>query len=91
METETLGNQEIEAYKTILKEPQVYGLKMKPFNEYFSECEKVTAQHELAAQFRTVNHAVPKFIVYLLLVDFWGYATEIDEKGNLGYRLTFKQ
>lgn len=84
-----MGINEIESYKEILKNPKAYNLNMKPFNEYFIESEIVTAQHILAESLMKINTAIPKMVIYLLFVEFYGNAREVDTNGDLGYRLSF--
>jgi hypothetical protein len=83
-----LDEQTVNTYKMILNNPVKYGLNMKPFKEYFSENDKVIAQHELAASFiDTINPNVPKLILYIMFADQFGPAFLEDSKGNLGYKL----
>ncbi|MBX7242582.1 MAG: hypothetical protein K1X92_12645 [Bacteroidia bacterium] len=66
-------------YTEILNNPQDYGLDMKPFKAYFQKSDEVTAQHELAEQFRNdINSNVPRLVIYILLQEHFGNAKHCD-------------
>jgi len=80
---------DISSYTKILNNPQNYGLDMKPFKDYFQKSDEVTAQHELAEQFKNdINSNVPKLVIYCLLKEHFGDAKHVDKNGDLGYYLS---
>lgn len=78
----------VQAYKTLLTEPESNGLNFKPINEVLLPSEACTAQHILYKQFLDyLQKPLPKVIFYILMEEmFWQYAGH-DERGLFGYKL----
>lgn len=87
----TLTPQTIDAYKQILSNPSKHGFNFKPLNECFSKSETVTAQHILFDSYvGYIAKPLPKVVFYIIMQEIHGQPFEKDEKGCLGYRLTFQ-
>jgi hypothetical protein len=74
------------------KECLLSGKSFKPFDQLFIPSESVTAKHELYNEFvNKTGCLIPKIFIYIVMDDLFGVAQEKDEKGNFGYKLSFKQ
>lgn len=85
-----LNTHSVAAYKSMLENPTKYGFTFRPIHECFDQDESVTANHILFQAFQKEVPGLPKIFFYIVMEEIYGPPNGKDEKGNLGYHLSFK-
>lgn len=86
-----LNQQQVDAYKTILNDPQAHGMPFKPLKDNFTTSDEVIAKHLLWEQFEAhIERQIPKVIFYILMDETYPELIGKGLDGNAGYKLKIK-
>jgi hypothetical protein len=83
-----LNPESIDAYTKIISDPQEYSFTFTKLQDFFVQCDTVTAKHILAKQYLDhIGVPLPKVVLYIIMDNVFGQCNGKDENGNFGYYL----